>query len=86
MEETYIYKENTFGLKTLHEQERIFKHSKDGEHLAYGPDYIQEIIVPALMRWADIFRALLLQRTAPKQSCIQKQVLNQFDLNNIALN
>jgi hypothetical protein len=33
MEETTIYKENTFGLKTLHDQVRIFKHSVDGEHL-----------------------------------------------------
>lgn len=41
MEETHIYKHNTFGLKTLHEQERIFKHEKEGEHLQYGPEYIQ---------------------------------------------
>ena len=51
MEETTIYKDNTFGLKTLQEQVRIFKHSVDGEHLQYGPEYIQQTIVPALMRW-----------------------------------
>ena len=50
MEDTFIYKENTFGLKTLHEQERIFKHEKGGEHLDYGVDYIHETIVPSLMR------------------------------------
>ena len=50
MEDTAIYQDNKFGLKTLHEQERIFKHSVEGEHLQYGPEYIQMTIVPALMR------------------------------------
>lgn len=50
MEETKIYKDNTFGLKTLHRQERIFKHEVQGEHLQYGPEYLQNTIVPALLR------------------------------------
>ena len=33
MEQTQIYKSNSFGLKTLNEQSRIGKHEIDGEHL-----------------------------------------------------
>ena len=50
MEETQIYKDNTFGLRTLAEQQRIFKHQVEGEHLQYGPEYLQSTIVPALLR------------------------------------
>jgi len=33
MEETQIFKENTFGLKTLRDQGRIFKDEVEGGHL-----------------------------------------------------
>lgn len=40
MEETKIYKQNTFGLRTLDEEGRLFKEQIDGEHLEYGPELI----------------------------------------------
>ena len=39
-----------FGLKTLNEQSRISRHEIDGQHLEYGPEHIQSIIVPELLK------------------------------------
>lgn len=50
MEQTEIYEKDTFGLKTLDQEGRVFKYQKNGEHLEYGPIYIQKVIVPALLR------------------------------------
>jgi hypothetical protein len=41
MEATDLYTKNLFGLKTLDEEGRIFKLIKEGDHLDYGPAYIQ---------------------------------------------
>lgn len=51
MEDTDLYKQNKFGLKTINEQGRIFKHEIDGEHLEYGTDIIADVFVKALLRW-----------------------------------
>jgi len=51
MEATDLYTKNLFGLKTLDEEGRIFKITKEGDHLEYGPAYIQQVIVPALQKW-----------------------------------
>ena len=40
MEETDLYTKDLFGLKTLDEGGRIFRFTKDGDHLDYGPAYI----------------------------------------------
>jgi palmitoyl-protein thioesterase len=40
MEETRIFKENTFGLKTLYDQGRVFKGEIDGVHLEMSNDNI----------------------------------------------
>lgn len=50
MEATDLYTKNLFGLKTLDEEGRIFKITKEGDHLEYGPAYIQQVIVPALQK------------------------------------
>lgn len=51
MEQTKIYQANTFGLKTLHETGRIERQVIDGVHLMFRNDHIQEIFVPALLKW-----------------------------------
>jgi len=48
MENTRAYKEDLFGLRTLHQQGRIGRHEIDGEHLEYGTDVIRDIFVPVL--------------------------------------
>jgi hypothetical protein len=48
MEETDLYKKNRFGLRTLNEEGRIFKHEINGEHLEYGTDVIADVFVKAL--------------------------------------
>lgn len=53
MEETELYKKNKFGLKTLNEEGRIFKHEINGEHLEYGTDVIADVFVKALLRWTN---------------------------------
>jgi palmitoyl-protein thioesterase len=45
MEETKIYKENKFGLKTLNDQSRIAREEIDGVHLMFRNDHIQDIFV-----------------------------------------
>ena len=45
MEETKLYKENKFGLKTLNEQERIGREEIDGVHLMFRNDHIQDIFI-----------------------------------------
>ena len=51
MEETTIFKENLFGLKTLSDEKRIEKKEIDGVHLQFehGP-FIKEIFIPALLK------------------------------------
>lgn len=41
MESTDLFTKDLFGLKTLAGEGRIFKIAKDGDHLEYGPVYIQ---------------------------------------------
>jgi len=61
MEETDLYTKNLFGLKTLDEQGRIFKVSKNGSHLEYGPDYFRTVIAPSLLKWRGlVFKIILL--------------------------
>lgn len=40
MEQTQIYKMNTFGLKTLHDTGRIQREVIDGVHLMFRDDHI----------------------------------------------
>lgn len=48
MYETQIYKDNSFGLKTLDETGRITKKEIGGAHLDWKDDDIKNIFVPAL--------------------------------------
>lgn len=50
MTETRIYRENTFGLKTLYEQGRIEWKEIDGVHLMFRNDHIKDMFVPALLK------------------------------------
>ena len=50
MEDTKIFKENTFGLKTLFDQGRLFKGEIDGVHLEISNENIQKVLVPGLLR------------------------------------
>ena len=49
MEETIIFKDNTFGLRTLYETGRITKKKIDGAHLDFRENHIKEIFIPALL-------------------------------------
>jgi palmitoyl-protein thioesterase len=48
MEETRLYKENLFGLKTLDEEGRILRKEIDGLHLQFVNEHIQEVFVTGL--------------------------------------
>jgi palmitoyl-protein thioesterase len=50
MEDTDIFKKDTFGLKTLNDQGRIDKKEIEGVHLQMTNNHIKEIIVPALTK------------------------------------
>ena len=50
MEQTKIYQDNTFGLRTLHESGRIDRQVIDGVHLMFRDDHIKEMFVPALLK------------------------------------
>lgn len=45
MRETRIFKENTFGLKTLADESRLEKYEIDGVHLQFRNDHIADIFV-----------------------------------------
>jgi hypothetical protein len=49
MEETLIFKENTFGLRTLAETGRITKHQIDGAHLDFREHHVKEVFIPGLL-------------------------------------
>ena len=50
MEETTIFKENKFGLKTLFDQKRLEKKEIDGVHLQFVNEHIQEVFVQGLLK------------------------------------
>ena len=50
MEKTAIYTQNLFGLQTLDETGRVFKHKIEGVHLEFKDEHIQGIFVEALKR------------------------------------
>ena len=50
MEETEIYKNNLFGLKTLDNEFRLSRQEIDGLHLQFNNDHIKDIFVSGLMK------------------------------------
>ena len=50
MEQTSIFKDDKFGLKSLADEGRIEKKEIEGVHLQYKDHHINEIFVPALIR------------------------------------
>lgn len=50
MEQAPIYSQNLFGLQSLDESGRVFKHRIEGVHLEFKDEHIQTIFVEALKR------------------------------------
>jgi len=50
MEDTRIYKEDLFGLKTLDKEGRVAKVEFQGWHLISTPNELREVMVPALLK------------------------------------